>query len=124
MLVVAFLAALLVLVLILPPLSWLHGSNDDGWRFRPTLLIAGASLALVRLGCYWYLLHLEATGQQTPVTALLGLTLLPELLLATPYAPELTFARKLLFGVLLTAGSFLWALVVALPCLRRSRARG
>jgi hypothetical protein len=83
MLIIPLLAGLLTLVLLLPALSWFHKS-DDGWRFLPTLVIAGASLTLVRLSSYWYLLHLEATRQQTYVTALLGIALFREAMVATP----------------------------------------
>lgn len=106
--------AVLVLILLVPVLSWTN-RDGRGWPFWPVFLLAGALLALLRVGCYWFLLYLEAARQQSHASALLTILLLPEGAIMTPNVAAATLARKLFFSGLLTASSFLWAAVVAWP---------
>jgi hypothetical protein len=79
--------------------------------FARVFVIAGISLSLIRLACYWTLFYLTSTGQQDFGSLLLVLPLLPEAALL-PGSAVWSIGPRILFSGLLVIGSFLWAAIL------------
>ena len=78
------------------------------YSLRRFFLIAGVSLALIRVGSLWILVHQNWTGRESLDLLPLVLLLFPEGLLL-PKGFAWTFWAAVSFSGLLAIGSFLWA---------------
>jgi hypothetical protein len=107
----------LFLFIVLAPILGFVKRDRSSSNFTLVFFIAGVSLSLVRLACYWTLFYLANTGQRDISSFPLGLLLLPEALLIPKAAvlPEIgkwTIAQGIPFSGLLVTGSFLWAAIL------------
>src|SRR5438876_12075595 len=102
LILMAIVSAVIVFLFIAPALGFVN-RDKASLRFTPVFLIAGISLSVVRIACYWTLIYLDRTGQRD-ITALPLALLIPEGSLV-PDSASLTIGRAILFSGLLVIGS-------------------
>jgi hypothetical protein len=112
-------AGLIVFILLAPLLGFAKRGKSSS-SFAMILTIAGISLSVIRMTCYWALFYMARSGHQEIGYLPLIFLLFPEAILLQENGQQ-TIVQGILFSGLLAIGSFLWAAILGWSMTRGSQ---